>query len=116
MAIFKGVDGIEVTILVDGKDLKEYVDENSQEEERTVSKYVEAVSGKSFAVRCRVSKKAKFKGDAISINVYADGKSVGGIYAQHARLKQAAVDHLIDSLQVTSNRYQKFVFSEIHTS
>ncbi len=117
MAIIKGVEGIEVTLSVDGKDLNEYVDENNRDEEKTVSRYVEAVSGKDFAVRCRISREAKFEGDSISFKVHADGKKMRGIYMHHRRLKgKAAIERLVEDVRVASNLYQKLVFSEIHTS
>ena len=67
--------GIEVTVQVAGVDLKEYEDEDesSYEDPKTVSKYIEAVSGAKFAVKVRVPKTYKMKGNAVSFHISADG-------------------------------------------
>ncbi|KAL1302742.1 hypothetical protein AAFC00_003094 [Neodothiora populina] len=59
MAIIPGVPGLEVSIVVDGKPLHEYVDEYEEEEEhvgditKKVTRYVECQSGKAFGVQVK---------------------------------------------------------------
>jgi hypothetical protein len=49
MAILDAVPALEFQILVDGQPLPEYENEEEPQDEDTVTKYIEAQSGKEFA-------------------------------------------------------------------
>ena len=74
MAILKD---IEVVIRVNGQELKEYDDEDaSNDDESSVSKYVEATSGAEFQILTSAPKLYRFSSDAVAIKIYMDGAYV----------------------------------------
>ena len=72
------LDDIEVTIQVNGQDLREYFDQDGDPStDVSVSKYIEAVSGARFEVVIMVPKSHKFLSDALTFRVFLDGSLVG---------------------------------------
>ena len=85
MAILKE---IEVVIRVNGQELKEYDDEDaSNDDESSVSKYVEATSGAEFQVVTSAPISYQFSSDALAIKIYLDGVYVenGLVLKEHVR-------------------------------
>ncbi|KAK3706739.1 hypothetical protein LTR37_012584 [Vermiconidia calcicola] len=76
MAIIDDLPGVRVEIMVDGNVLKEYEDHDLEEDERTITRYVEAVSGQVFAVAVTLPPDCQFKGDFIVFRIHTDGKRV----------------------------------------
>jgi len=71
MAVTDKHPGLEVEVVVDGAPLKEYNDDDSNDQE-IVSKYIEAQSGAEFAVRSTFT--APFpRGHGVQIAVRVDG-------------------------------------------
>ncbi|KAK0514523.1 hypothetical protein JMJ35_003140 [Cladonia borealis] len=76
MAILKE---IEVVIRVNGQELKEYDDEDaSNDNESSVSKYVEATSGAQFQIATTAPRSYQFSSDALLMKIYVDGVYVEG--------------------------------------
>ncbi|KAG9550739.1 hypothetical protein KCU71_g14049, partial [Aureobasidium melanogenum] len=76
MAVLDGLPGVEVTVIVDGEDLHEYWDADMEDEEDTVTKYIEAVDGAHFAVKIKVTEDATFKGDTLAFKIKVDGSMI----------------------------------------
>ena len=74
MAILKG---IEASVVIDGKALTEYDDEDALDESsaRTseLSKYIEAVSDAEFSIGITVHESYSCMGDAVAFNLSLDG-------------------------------------------
>jgi hypothetical protein len=85
MAVLDGLEGIEVTICVDSQALHEY---NGDEAEAqlgaisthqasvTVSKYIEAATGKEFAITTAVKSPYKMNCPTLAFYTKVDGKNV----------------------------------------
>lgn len=87
MAISDDVHGIEITITVDEQGLKEYVDRDLDEDERTTTRYIEAKSGATFGVRAKVSKNFAFLGTAITVQVYVDGERMDTLLIMRSKCR-----------------------------
>ena len=71
MAILKD---IKVAIMINGQELKEYNDEDvGNDEENSVSKYVEAISEAKFEIITSASRWYQFTSDAVQMDIYMDG-------------------------------------------
>lgn len=93
MAILKG---IEASVVIDGKALTEYDDEDtlgeSSDHTSEVSKYIEAVSGAKFSISITVPKSYNFVKDAITFRLSLDGVWVWTLLCRKARLKNMRED------------------------
>jgi hypothetical protein len=72
MAILDAVPGLEFQILVDGQPLPEYENEEEPQDDDTVTKYIEAQSGKKFAIKYKFNNSFHRK-HHVRVNVYVDG-------------------------------------------
>ena len=74
MAILKD---IKVAIMINGQELKEYDDEDvGNDDENSVSKYVEATSDAEFKIMTSAPRWYQFTSDAVRMNIYMDGAYV----------------------------------------
>ena len=89
MAILKG---IEVSVVIDGKALAEYDDEDIADENpdhpSEISKYIEVISDAEFSIDITVPSSYDFAADAISFRLGLDGVSVKKRLCQKAKLKR----------------------------
>ena len=76
MAIINDLPGVEVTVTVHDYDLQEYHDGDVEDEERTVTKYIQAQEGQLFEVRIKVPKGFTFEGDCLAFTIFVDGNWV----------------------------------------
>lgn len=78
MAVSDVLPGVEVTIVSGNAKLKEYEDDDIELEgqERTITRYVEAVSGQEFEIHWRVDESVEFLGDCMTFHIYVDGQRV----------------------------------------
>lgn len=74
MAIFKYLPGVEVTVNVDGRALEEYVDPDAEEEDFTVTRYIESTTGVFFKFGYLV-KTAATRGAGLGFKFYVDGEN-----------------------------------------
>lgn len=109
MAVIDVLPGVEVTVDVDGNPLKEYEDRDEEEPEKTITRYVEAQSGKKFSIRVKCSKECKFKGDSITFRFYADGTNADAIV-----LEKTSPDYVCQGFE-SHGRTSKFRFSTLET-
>ncbi len=79
MAILPSHPGIKVSIVCNGAALQEYDDEDDETQTHVVSKYIEAVSGAEFGIKCEVS--PPWPPNTLLFIYYLDQKWVGGRYA-----------------------------------
>ena len=84
MAISDDLPGVKVEVVVRGTKLEEH-DYDDTEEQRTITKYVEATSGQIFAVLINLLPSFEFQGGCIEFEVEADGMKMGNhIITQHS--------------------------------
>ncbi|KAG9551951.1 hypothetical protein KCU71_g14152, partial [Aureobasidium melanogenum] len=115
MAVLDGLPGVEITVVVDGKDLHEYQDSDTANKEDTVTKYIEAVDGASFAVKIKVIKDFKFKGDLLCVQVHIDGTLVSYAATTPADVQADAYDFMIDSIRVNNETRRRLKFKVLET-
>ncbi len=93
MAILKG---IEASVIIDGKALTEYDDEDTIDESSDhtseVSKYIEAVSDAEFSISITVPKTYKFGANALAFKLSIDGVSVTTELCREAKLNNLRKD------------------------
>jgi hypothetical protein len=132
MAVLDDLEGIEVTICVDGQALHEYNDDEieaqagavgAHQASKTVSKYIEAATGKEFAVKVTVKSPYKMDCPTLSFRCRVDGMKVGSRGLQKTGYKSASgfetvVNGLRHNLGGLSKRcsIRHFQFAEIKTS
>lgn len=73
MAVLDTLPGLEVTITVDGADLKEYEETGAELEPKVVTRYIEAISDANFVITYRLAPELLFTGDCIKLDTYVDG-------------------------------------------
>jgi len=80
MAILDELLGLEVEVVVNGQPLKEYTDTFVDEDQpKTVVKYIEAVSGANFEIRCRFTSPYPHQEVVNGVEVRLDGERAGFI-------------------------------------
>lgn len=88
MAVLDKLPGLEFYFEVNGERLEEYDDEEEVEikpgpvgeyqSSRTVTKYIEAVTGAAFGIKCHISSGFKMNSPNLCIRVCADGNYIEG--------------------------------------
>lgn len=73
---------LEVKVKIDDTYAVEYEDDDGEagESESVTTKYIEAVSGASFGITCRVLSTYRFNEDFLSFQIFVDGKRAGGMH------------------------------------
>ncbi|KAK4549817.1 hypothetical protein LTR36_005118 [Oleoguttula mirabilis] len=115
MAVTEELPEVEVAIFVDGVALREYEDTDIEEEDRTVTRYVEATSGKSFQIHLKVETSCKFFGDCLAFAIYIDGKKVGSPIVMEKKCEKDAHTRVTKGMQVSADRNRSFVFTSLET-
>ncbi|GIZ44174.1 hypothetical protein CKM354_000737800 [Cercospora kikuchii] len=80
MAINDVFPGIEVAVMVDGEPLQEYTETAFEPEEKTVTRYVEAKSNQTFAMRISVAEGTPMKGNCLTFYIHIDGKRAAALF------------------------------------
>ncbi|KAI9648088.1 hypothetical protein NHQ30_002717 [Ciborinia camelliae] len=88
MVVLDKLPGLEVNVQVNGANLQEYNDDEEVEVKpgpvgehqasRTVSKYIEAVDGAEFSIKCSLSSQFKMDAPNIELILFVDGNHVAG--------------------------------------
>jgi hypothetical protein len=132
MAVLNGLEGIEVTICVDGQALHEYNDDEveaqagavgAHQASKTVSKYIEAATGKEFAFKVTVKPPYKMDCPALSFPCRVDGMEVDSRLFHKTEYKSASgfeivvkgLKHNLGGLPKRCS-IKHFRFAEIKTS
>lgn len=113
MAVLTGLPGVVVEILVDGAALKEYeTTDDDAEDDRTVTRYIEASSDQTFAVAIRLLPDFHFKDDCFGAEVEADGTRI----TKKGFHKRSTKRELIsEGLACRNGKVQKYRFSGLKT-
>lgn len=111
MAVTDALPGVEVTVEVDGQPLKEFTDQGLEEEPRTITRYVEAVSGKRFILKVEVKNHAKFHGNSYRASVEVDGHSVDRRVIHKPKKSGTPIVKTINGFQVSGTEVKEFMFS-----
>lgn len=112
MAILSGARGIEVQVICNGQPLQEYNDPDVEEIPRVATRYVEAKTGKTFAVRCKFKNNIRFRGDSIICHVWVDGEWIGGALVE-GNFKDEEVTRDIDGAYISPSSKVPLLFSSL---
>jgi hypothetical protein len=107
--------GISVTVCVEGKPLKEYSDDAITDEDGTVIRYIEAVTGKNFEVHLGVEKGTNITRSHIGCHVRVDGSFVGYPLILKSNFSKANFNKIIDGRYVDADTVQKLSFATLDT-
>jgi hypothetical protein len=132
MAVLDALEGIEVSICVDGQALHEYNDDDieaqaeavgAHQASKTVSKYIEAATGKEFAIKLTVKSPYKMDCPTLSFSCRVDGMKVEKRILRKTNYKSASgfeavvngLRHVLGGVSERSS-IKHFQFAEIKTS
>lgn len=115
MAIGKELPEVEVTVVVDGVALKEYHDHDLDEDDRTITRYIEAASGKNFEVHIKVDKGCNFIGDCLVFAIEVDGKMADTPIIRARRCARAAYSYGSQGLMTSNTQCRKYTFASLET-
>ncbi|THX82003.1 hypothetical protein D6D04_03752 [Aureobasidium pullulans] len=115
MAILDSLPGIEITVVVDGEDLHEYQDTDMEDEENTVTKYVEAVTDANFAIKIKGSRELEYKGEYLSLKVLVDGLCIEKPLIGRERTRKGSYTRLVEGLNVRAGYMRKLRFNTLET-
>jgi hypothetical protein len=132
MAVLNHLEGIEVAICVDGQALHEYNDDGieaqagavgAHQASKTVSKYIEAATGKEFAIKVTVKSPYKMDYPTLYILYKVDGMEVSNFYLRKTAYEPASgfervvrgLEHNLGGLSKRCS-IRHFQFAEIKTS
>ena len=115
MVVNPDLPKLDVSVHVEGVALKEWVDPDLDEDNRTVTRYIKAVANKRFDVRLVVSEGFQFEGDLISCKVYIDGKKMHSpiIRKKDGKPRQTRIS---EGVQISANEVKYYQFSAMKTS
>lgn len=115
MAIVEDLPGVEVEILVDGKPLNEYLDDDAEDYSDTHTCYVEAMTGKIFQIRLKVEKGVKITRQLIAFDIIVDGKLAHWPFMYASTIKSRAVEEISLGRYASSSKLQRYCFAELET-
>ncbi|KAI9730149.1 MAG: hypothetical protein M1818_008243 [Claussenomyces sp. TS43310] len=121
MAVLDSIPGIKVCIRVAGEELREYEPKHDRVEgplaEKTVIKYIEAVSDAEFDIKISVDKSYKMNCHHITFDIYIDGKAVRSPTCKASRLHRHHWSRITEGLEelgsTGGNFLKKFRFASI---
>lgn len=114
MAISDSLPGVAIEILVDGRALKEYEDQDAEEdrEQDTVIRYIEAQSGKLFAVSIELLDEFEFDGTCIAFDIYVDGTFVHGPIIREFKDPRSRIS---EGRRIDVGKMRKYRFTTLET-
>ncbi|SMQ55671.1 unnamed protein product [Zymoseptoria tritici ST99CH_3D7] len=115
MAIIEAFPGISATICVDGKPLKEYIDDAIEDDEGESIRYIEAVSGKKFEVFLGVQKGTKITRSMVVCHISIDGNWVAGPVIDGKLFVNADLKRIIEGKEIEDGKVQNFEFVVLDT-
>ncbi|KAK4575240.1 hypothetical protein LTR86_001092 [Recurvomyces mirabilis] len=110
MAIVDTAPALEVSILVDGKPLKEHRDDDDPDEEGTVTRWVEAVNGKNFVVQINAGTAFEYKAERLECAIYMDGNRVSGPVVSPGKSTMTSTGRVLPG-----ELLEKYRFSDLET-
>lgn len=115
MAVLDSLPGVEVTVVVDGEDLHEYQDADMEDNEDTVTKYIEAVDGANFAIKIKATNNTVFKGHFLNFRTSLDGSSVCNPLIRRVGRRARTHVRIVEGAQVRAQRMRKLKFDALET-
>lgn len=115
MAVLDSLPGVEVTVVVDGKDLHEYRDADMEDDENTVTKYIEAVDDANFAINIKATKDARFEGTCLAFKVLVDELVVRRPLIDSAHVRRRNYVRIVDGVQTKAEHSRKLKFNALET-
>ncbi|THY04794.1 hypothetical protein D6D02_07885 [Aureobasidium pullulans] len=115
MAILDSLPGVEITVVVDGEDLHEYQDTDMEDEENTVTKYVEAITDANFAIKIKGSQELEYKGDCLSLDVLVDGLRIQRPLIGREATRNGGYTRLVEGLKVNAGYMRRLRFNTLET-
>ncbi|KAK3722677.1 hypothetical protein LTR37_002248 [Vermiconidia calcicola] len=114
MAISEDLPGVEVEVTVGGKGLREHEDRDLEEEPRSTIRYIEAISGLTFAISTKLLPHFEFKGDCIMFSISVDGVWTASpvILRTHGKKDRSPVT---EGKWIASDRIAKYRFATLET-
>ena len=120
MAIIPNVPHVAVDILVDGKPLSEYLDEDDAKavSSNSTTKYVECKSGSKFAIRTKIpGLEYRQVINSLEVVYYLDGKWVdSNVYNNPLMLDCVQVQHAARYYENGNWKEREFMFADLVTS
>ncbi|KAG9857874.1 hypothetical protein KCU98_g705, partial [Aureobasidium melanogenum] len=110
MAILENYDGVQATIVVDGKDLPEYQEPDTKDETHTVTRYVEAIDDANFSIKILIAPGTEFRASCLGVQSLVDGKWVGtqAVRSGDVREEPYIMDHRGITLENGNIRLLRF--------
>ncbi|KAB8304358.1 hypothetical protein EYC80_003766 [Monilinia laxa] len=128
MVVFSKLPHLGVSVQVDGVNVQEYDDDEEitvkpgpvgeYQAARTVSKFIEAVDGAEFGVKCSLSPQFKRDSPNIEVAVYVDGNYASGLVIRDTDFSALLEGRVIRTSDSSRNGdvMQKFRFSRLDIS
>jgi hypothetical protein len=112
MAVIDVLPHVEVTVVVDGQPLTEHIDTDLQEEDRTVTRYTEALSGKVFEVHVNVGGTCKLYGDALQCDIFVDGLKADTVLLQN---RWPSHHYISSGKRLGRDKVKEYCFASLET-
>ncbi|KAK4891814.1 hypothetical protein LTR27_009666 [Elasticomyces elasticus] len=108
--------GLDVCIKVNGQALAEYEDRDEEAEDRTIVRYVEAVSGQVFSIQATARAGFRSAGDAVSFRIHVDGSEcVDAPMISNDRSRFMTSSAVSTGLRSGENRVSLYQFAPLQT-
>jgi hypothetical protein len=113
MAISESHSTLKVEILCDGVPLQEHVNDDEEDSRTTVTRYIEAESGKNFEIHITLTR--PFPTHMVIYHIYLDGKWRSGRFPKDFGYNHQVEDHISGVRYPVDRRWfeRKFCFSEL---
>ena len=85
------------------------------DDEGTVTKYIEAVDGVHFAIKIKVTKDATFKGSGLGFYTAVDGSSIRNPFVEPRHVKSGPRIRIVEGMQVGAQSMRKLRFNALET-
>ncbi|KAL7627141.1 hypothetical protein AAE478_003917 [Parahypoxylon ruwenzoriense] len=126
MAILEDVPGVELTVVVNGRDAVEYEDPAPPEQEPagcpSSSKYIECVDGAEFTIKSRITSDYEwgYRNHAVRIDFMVDGKLIRCKVSKQPNAVNGVAEQVLDGLKSYCSKTRqwmlhRFKFAAIST-
>ncbi|KAK0937568.1 hypothetical protein LTR29_010901 [Friedmanniomyces endolithicus] len=109
--------GIDISITVAGQALLEHEDHDEEQQDRTTTRYVEAVSGQIFEVRITAQKGFRSGGDMLSFRIHVDGSKAINIPAlRNSACSFNSYVHISQGCRQNRSEVRRYCFATLETA
>lgn len=112
MAIIDDLPGVKIEVTVEGVAREEHTDPDVAEDERTITRYIEAATGQEFVVNIELLPDFEFKGTCVAFEVSIDGRQVDS-----PTLTKSSTFRTISSkgVELAGGMIRKYRFADLET-